>query len=94
MPGKPGQDCPRLKGLNILILPKKTLAQSKAIRNAILQVKPRWMIEKLIALAKDSQLQSINEELNIVEARSKIVDFFYDYGISPERCVERYEKRN
>jgi len=68
------------------------LAQSKAIRNAILQVMPQWMIETLIALAKDSELQSIDEYHNIVEARSKIVDFFYDYGISPERIEAERKK--
>jgi len=60
------------------------IGQSKAIRNAVAQAMPRWLIDRAIEVAKAAELSQIKGE-NIVMSRTKVLDFFAGYGVTAER---------
>jgi|GEM_PF-1529549 len=60
------------------------IGQSKAIRNAVRNAMPAWLIERAIEIATDAELNKTNKE-NIHLARQKVIEFFGGYGVTADR---------
>ena len=60
------------------------IGQSKAIRNAIRNSLPSWLIERAVEIATDAELNKTNKE-NIHLARAKVLEFFAGFGVAPDR---------
>ena len=60
------------------------IGQSKAIRNAIRNVMPGWLVEKCLETATEAELNKAGKE-NIVFARAKVIEFFAGFGVSVDR---------
>jgi hypothetical protein len=63
------------------------IAQSKAERNVVLNVMPKWLIDKAVEVARKAEIAQIKPE-NIVEARAVMLEFFARYGIDT-RALKR-----
>ena len=68
------------------------IGQSKAIRNAIIRAMPEWLVDQAIETAKEAELGKIQPE-NIHLARTKVLDFFAPYGVTPERIENKIGKK-
>jgi len=68
------------------------IGQSKAIRNAIIRAMPAWLIEQAIEMAKQAELGKIKPE-NIHLARTRVLNFFAPYGITPERIEAKMGRK-
>lgn len=64
--------------------------QSRAIRNAILQIPPRWLIDQAIAKAKTSAAKNVNKN-DILKLAVDVRSFFEKLGISKERFEARLD---
>ena len=60
------------------------IGQSKAIRNAIRNVMPGWLVEKCLDIATEAELNKAGKE-NIIFARAKVLEFFAGFGVAPDR---------
>jgi len=68
------------------------IGQSKAIRNAIIRAMPAWLIEQAIEMAKQAELGKIRPE-NIHLARTRVLNFFAPYGVTPERIEAKVGRK-
>lgn len=64
------------------------IAESKAVRNAIVKAMPSWLIEKAIDIAKDAVKKGVGA--NIVESRAKALKIWEGVGVTQERIEGVY----
>lgn len=60
------------------------IGQSKAQRNAITKVMPKWLIDKAIEVARAAEVNKVKPE-NIHLARANVISFFEKHGITKDR---------
>lgn len=56
------------------------IGQSKAIRNAVVNAMPSWLIDKAIEIARNAEIQKIDSD-SIAMARTNSIAFFASYGV-------------
>ncbi|MEJ5359901.1 MAG: hypothetical protein WHT06_14670 [Desulfobacterales bacterium] len=68
------------------------IGQSKAMRNAILSVMPRWVVEKAIETARNAEIRRLAGKENIELARAEVLRYFGKLGVSRERIEAKIGK--
>lgn len=61
------------------------IGQSKAMRNAVLSVMPRWIVDKAVEKARAAEIQRLSGKENIELARAEVLKYFGRFGVSKER---------
>lgn len=61
------------------------IGQSKAMRNAVLSVMPRWIVDKAVEKARSAEIQRLSGKENIELARAEVLKYFGRFGVSKER---------
>lgn len=68
------------------------IAQSKAVRNAIVKAAPAWLVDQAIDEARQAEISRIKPE-NIVYAQAKVIDFFEKHGIDQDRIEAKLNRQ-
>lgn len=68
------------------------IGQSKAMRNAVLSVMPRWVVEKAIETARQAEINRLTGKGNIELARGEMLRYFAKLGVTKERIEVRLGK--
>lgn len=70
---------------------KFQIGQSKATRNVILNSLPNWLINKMMAVAKQNIIEKIQKE-GLDSAKSRVLAFFARYDIDVARIEAKIKK--
>jgi hypothetical protein len=69
------------------------IGQSKAMRNAVLSVMPRWVVDRAIQKAREAEIQRLSGRENIAIARAEVLKYFGRFGVSAERIEAKIGKK-
>jgi outer membrane biosynthesis protein TonB len=69
------------------------IGQSKAMRNAILSVMPRWLVDRAIDVAREAEIKRLSGHQNLALARAEMLKYFSKLGVTPERVEARLGKK-
>lgn len=69
------------------------IGQSKAMRNAVLSVMPRWIVERAIQTARNAEIKRLSGRENITLARAEVMKYFGRFGVTQERIEAKLGKK-